>query len=92
MRRDQDPSRKNDSNRQGRNSIHGRTNGYRLSAVNWKRQRVAAWRFYAYDWRSWSAEFDISVTWFSYRVAATLVSAATVGIGIGQIYVKLTGG
>lgn len=92
MHRGKKHSRKSDSNRERPSSIHGRVSGNRLPADNRQRQRMASGGIHTYDWRAWGNQFDFSVAWLSYKLSIVGISAATVGIGIGQIYVKLTGG
>lgn len=47
--------------------------------------------FRSNDWSSWINEFNLTLTWYGYRIAITVASLTAFITGIGQLLYRLIG-
>lgn len=80
-----------DRSRQRFSFILWRVNWDRLANNIWKCQCDLIDYFRRYDRRTGPDEFDIAITWYSYRIAITAASLSTFTIGTIECVQRLMG-
>lgn len=82
-------TRTNNSHRERPSSFLSRIGGYCISAIDGKRKFRIPHDFHNNGRRAWFDQLDFVVTWHTYRIAISFLSAAAFGIGIGEITLKI---